>query len=152
MSGRQERGDKGKTGEDVFHLLFFWTILLDFAYKTLGSGVKRGRPGGTWCLWGGTMKLVPGEQRGCDMRLPLGELAFWVPLLAQSLEGRHIRVSPHTTAGSSHSKGVGEQTIHKKEVLVSFPSPCLCRVLLAAGLSRGAGSGLGGFRGWVSVH
>lgn len=34
------------------------------------------------------MKLVTGEQRGCD-RLPPMEQAFWVRLLAQSLEGRH---------------------------------------------------------------
>lgn len=45
MSATQERADKGKTGEDVFHLLFFSTILLDFTYKALGSGVKRSRPG-----------------------------------------------------------------------------------------------------------
>lgn len=113
MSARQERGDKGKTGKDVFHLLFFWTILLNFASKTLGSGVKRNGPGGTWCVWGGIMKLVTGKQRGSNMRLPLRELAFWVPL-AQSLEGRHNRVSPHTSAGSGHSKGVGEQTIRKR--------------------------------------
>lgn len=66
------------------------------------------------------MKLGTGEQRGCDMSLPLGELAFGEPSLAQSLEGRHNRASPHTSAGSSHSKGVGEQTVHKKGGLVSY--------------------------------
>lgn len=94
------------------------------------------------------MKLVTGEQRGCDMRLPLGEVAFWAPLVAQSLEGRHDGVSPHTSAGSSHSKGVGEQSIHKKEL----PQPLSLQIPFGSRALQGAGSGLGGFRAWVPVH
>jgi len=72
------------------------------------------------------VKLVTGEQRGCDMRLPPREQAFWVSLLAQSPEERH---SPPgwSTAGSHHihrraPAAAGERENKestKNEVLVS---------------------------------
>lgn len=98
----------------MFFICSFWTSLLDFAYKTLGSGVKWGRAReyvvplgwhneaghrrakGLWQVATHGTGLL-GTPSGTE---PGGEaLAAWL---------KHSRVSPCTCAGSSHSRRMWE--------------------------------------------
>lgn len=94
--------------------------MLDFAYKLLGRGL-RGAGRGYLVPLGWHNEAGHRRAKGLGHGAATRGAGIWVPSLARSLEERHNRVSAHTSAGSSHNKG--EQTIHKKGGLVSYPAP-----------------------------